>query len=249
MLVDSTLEARHRAEGELRLWAQNALLNAEAWHHFIRGENGEVRFSQTQLKVYEEEREKLARKIYKGTLSKIVLASNKQNWLTPPYFLDLVRSLGPIALDPCANPLSFVFAWWSFFGPPNHIDGMNVRWIIPEGTVCFVNPPYGRSLSLWTAKMAAEGTSVIVQANAHLIALIPARTGTGYWEQYIWPFADAVCFWHGGIQHPSRMCFYDLDGRPADAGATFDAAVIYFGKQRDKFKEVFSPYGTVQLVN
>jgi hypothetical protein len=97
--------------------------------------------------------------------------------------------------------------------------------------------------------MAADGPTIITNANANLISLIPARTGTGYWEQYIWPFADAVCFWHGGTQHPSRMCFYGLDGRPADQGATFDAAVVYFGKQRERFKSVFESYGTVQLCN
>jgi len=180
---------------------------------------------------------------------KVTLSSAKQDWLTPPYFLDIVRQLGPIALDPCANPLSFVKAWWSFYGGPNHVDGLAQRWFIPENTVCFVNPPYGRTLHLWAAKMASEGSSIIRDAGAHEVSLIPARTGTGYWEKYIWPFADAVCFWHGGHQYPARMCFYGLDGRPADTGATFDAAVVYFGKQRERFKEIFTPYGTVQLVN
>jgi hypothetical protein len=142
-----------------------------------------------------------------------------------------------------------VHAWWSFYGPPNHCDGLSERWYVPEQTVCFVNPPYGRTLHLWTAKMAQEGSTVIADANAHLIALIPSRTGTGYWDQYIWPFVDAVCFWSGGTKHPSRMCFYDLNGRPATTGATFDAAVLYFGKQRERFKAEFEAYGTVQLVN
>lgn len=181
-------------------------------------------------------------------ITKVTLSSAKQDWLTPPYFLDLVRQVGPIALDPCANPMSFVRAWWSFYGC-NHVDGLSVRWVIPENTVCFVNPPYGRTLHLWAAKMASEGSSVIRDAGAHEIALIPARTGTGYWEQFIWPFADAVCFWSGGNQHPSRMCFYTLDGRPAETGATFDAAVVYFGKNRNRFKEVFESYGTIQFVN
>lgn len=181
-------------------------------------------------------------------VTKVTLSSAKQDWLTPPYFLDIVRTLGPIAMDPCANPQSFVRAWWQFFGP-GHIDGLDVRWYIPENTVCFVNPPYGRALHLWAAKMAAEGSSIIHAADAHLVALIPARTGTGYWERFLWPFADAVCFWHGGTSHPSRMCFYGLDGRPADTGATFDAAVVYFGKRRERFRDVFAPYGTVQFVN
>ena len=180
---------------------------------------------------------------------KVTLGSDKQDWLTPPYFLDMVRRLGPIALDPSANWQSFVRAWLSCYGPENHIDGLSFRWFIPENTVCFVNPPYGRALTLWANKMATDGSTIISEGNAHLVALIPARTGTGYWEKYIWPFADAVCFWHGGTLYPSRMCFYGLDGRPSPQGATFDAAVIYFGKQRDRFKEIFESVGTVQLIN
>jgi len=193
------------------------------------------------------EKKKFLAQIYSHT-TKVTLSSAKQDWLTPPYFLDIVRQMGPISLDPCANPQSFVRAWVSYYGS-NHIDGLSTRWYTPENTVCFVNPPYGRSLAIWAQKMASEGSSIIRDAGGHEVVLIPARTGTGYWERYIWPFADAVCFWHGGSKHPARMCFYSLDGRPADIGATFDAAVIYFGKQRDKFKDVFAPYGTVQLVN
>lgn len=192
------------------------------------------------------ERKKLLNQL-QSHITKVTLSSAKQDWLTPPYFLDIVRQLGPISFDPCANPLSFVNAWQSIYYP--WADGLDLRWYIPENTVCFVNPPYGRTLHLWAAKMASEGSTIITRANGHLVALIPARTGTGYWEKYLWPFADAVCFWHGGHQHPSRMCFYGLDGRPADTGATFDAAVVYFGKQRDRFRDVFAPYGTVQLVN
>ena len=194
------------------------------------------------------ERTKFLKQIHSHGV-KVTLSSDKQNWLTPPYFLDLVRKIGPISFDPCANPLSFVHAWWSCYGPENHIDGLSFRWQIPRDTVCFVNPPYGRALALWANKMAADGSTIIHKDGAHLVALIPARTGTGYWEKFIWPFADAVCFWHGGTQHPSRMCFYNLDGRPADTGATFDAAVVYFGARRDRFKDVFDSYGTVQLVN
>lgn len=182
-------------------------------------------------------------------VTKVTLSSAKQDWLTPPYFLDIVRRFGPIALDPCGNPRSFVHAWMTYFGPPNHICGLTNSWWVPEKTVCFINPPYGRTLNLWAMRMASEYGNACSQPRGSLIALIPARTGTGYWEQFIWPFADAVCFWHGGTQYPSRMCFYDLTGRPAETGATFDAAVVYFGPQRDKFQSVFDTYGTVQLVN
>lgn len=181
-------------------------------------------------------------------VTKVTLSSAKQDWLTPPYFLDIVRRFGPIVLDPCANPSSFVNAVHSFYGPPNHICGLSNSWLVPEHTVCFVNPPYGRSLTLWAMKMASEYEAPR-EACGSLIALIPARVGTGYWERYLWPFVDAVCFWNGGTKYPSRMRFYELGGQQAELGATFDAAVVYFGSNRDKFKSVFEPFGKIQLCN
>jgi hypothetical protein len=236
---------RKTAQGIIRDWAHASLHREDASAEFdflLSGFQADKR----DLVMLHAERAKFISQLSTHTV-KVTLGSAKQDWLTPPYFLDLVRRVGPIALDPCANPRSFVNAWTSLYWP--WVDGLSVRWYVPENTVCFVNPPYGRTLHLWANKMAADGPTIITNANANLISLIPARTGTGYWEQYIWPFADAVCFWHGGTQHPSRMCFYGLDGRPADQGATFDAAVVYFGKQRERFKSVFESYGTVQLCN
>src|SRR5215831_8922269 len=49
------------------------------------------------------------------------------------------------------------------------------------GTV-FMNPPYGPSLSLWTAKAKAE----VEQENAELVVgLLPARPDTHYWHRDI----------------------------------------------------------------
>lgn len=238
---------RKQAQGIVRQWAHNVLNGEEANTLFdFRMSDADLVEKKVRALILAERAKFLSQ--ISSHVTKVTLSSAKQDWLTPPYFLDLVRRVGPISLDPCANARSFVRAWTSYYGE-NHIDGLLTRWYTPENTVCFVNPPYGRTLHMWANKMASDGSTIITNANASLISLIPARTGTGYWEKYIWPFADAVCFWHGGTLYPSRMCFYGLDGRPADTGATFDAAVVYFGKQRDKFKAVFEPFGTVQLTN
>lgn len=231
---------RKQAQNIVKEWAFETLTGVHPFDHPTPS------WSKRDQALVLHEKKKFLSQIH-SHVTKITLSSNKQDWLTPNYFIDLVRLLGPIALDPCGNPYSFVNAWTTFYGL-NHIDGLIARWFVPKDTVVWCNPPYGRTLDKWTNKMATEGEA-IAKANAHLVALIPARTGTGYWDRYIWPFADAVCFWTGGTQHPSRMCFYDLSGRPADTGATFDAAVVYFGKRRDRFQQVFGSYGNVQLVN
>lgn len=204
-------------------------------------------YSRVEQALLYAERNKLISQL-SSHVTKVTLSSAKQDWLSPPYFLDIVRQIGPIALDPCANVYSFVHAWWSFYGP-QHVDGLRNSWWVPPSTVCFVNPPYGRMLTLWAMKMASEYGQMPTRPRGSLVALVPARTGTGYWERFIWPFADAVCFWHGGTKYPSRMRFYDLSGRPAPTGATFDAAVVYFGTDRERFASVLEPFGTVQLCN
>lgn len=234
---------RKQAQSKIKEWAHQMLTSSDALRAIDALVKVEEKKNQVLLLA---EKQKLVSQIYSHAV-KITLSSTKQDWLTPPYFLNIVRRVGPIALDPCANPFSFVYAWKSFHGP-NHICGLTNSWWVPEGTVCFVNPPYGRSICDWVAKMVHEYGDT-KDNRGDLIALIPSRTGTGYWEQFIWPFADAVCFWHGGTQFPSRIKFYGLDGRPAELGATFDAAVVYFGKCRDRFASVFSEYGRVQLCN
>jgi len=57
-------------------------------------------------------------------------------------------------------------------------DGLALPWF---GTV-FMNPPYGRSLSQWTAKAKAE----VEQENACVVVgLLPARPDTVYWHRDI----------------------------------------------------------------
>jgi len=235
---------RKTAQGLVKDWVYNALLLQSAQQLF---ENVHQERSRVDQAILFAERAKFISQL-STHVTKVTLSSAKQDWLTPPWFLDIVRRFGPIALDPCANPKSFVNAWCSFYGPPNHICGLSNSWWVPQDCACFVNPPYGRKLALWAAKMASE-YGRWSRTRGSLIALIPARTGTGYWERYVWPFADAVCFWNGGSEYPSRMCFYDLTGRPATAGATFDAAVVYFGNNGNRFSSIFAPYGSIQFCN
>ena len=58
----------------------------------------------------------------------------------------------------------------------------------------FVNPPYGKQLAQWIAKAHAE----VEQRKARLVvALIPARTDTTYWQHHV----------------SGRACVHFLNGR------------------------------------
>jgi phage N-6-adenine-methyltransferase len=60
-----------------------------------------------------------------------------------------------------------------YFSP--QLDGLAQEW---DG-VCFMNPPYGRTVGAWMAKALASA-----QAGATVVALVPARTDTAWWHDY-----------------------------------------------------------------
>jgi hypothetical protein len=55
-------------------------------------------------------------------------------------------------------------------------DGLAQLWT----GVCWMNPPYGQAIGLWMKK-AYESA----QAGATVVALIPARTGSKWWQDYV----------------------------------------------------------------
>ena len=168
-------------------------------------------------------------------------ASGRDDWQTPPHVLELVRSVAPIALDPCtseSNPTGArTHVWW-----PNG-DGLAFDWASTGGLV-YVNPPYSQ-IRKWLAKCAAESTR-----GAEIIALVPARTDTRAWHESV-TTADAICFWRGRLQ------FIDAaTGKPAqvwsaakqrfvDAAAPFPSALVYWGWSSERFARVFEGRGMV----
>lgn len=84
----------------------------------------------------------------------------------------------------------------------------------------WLNPPYGRELKLWIKK-AYESTR---NNNLVVVMLIPARTDTSYWHDYVMK-AEDIRFIRG------RLKF--VGGKNS---APFPSAVIVFGKRYKKRK-------------
>ena len=116
--------------------------------------------------------------------------------------------------------------------------GTNVRkfWslgINPQGLeqrLVFVNPPYGRALKDWAAKMASE-------KHCAIIALVPARVDTAWWRTL-----DPVAW----CALAGRIRFLDSEGNEQDA-APFPSAVclLHANHLLDRFVAVFSERGPV----
>ena len=86
------------------------------------------------------------------------------------------------------------------------------------GCRVFCNPPYGRQIADWVRKGFLES-----QTPGTMVAmLIPARTDTQYWHDYILGGkADEVRFIKG------RLKFTDEDGRATDPAPFPSALVIW----------------------
>ena len=107
-------------------------------------------------------------------------SSTSENWETPKELLECLYSVfGSFSLDPCSPTSNGRIAPVRakvYYTEAD--DGLSLPWF----GVTFMNPPYGRSLSRWTAKAKAE----VEQENARVVVgLLPARPDTIYWHRDI----------------------------------------------------------------
>jgi transcriptional regulator with XRE-family HTH domain len=102
-------------------------------------------------------------------------SATSETWTTPKELLEALYSVfGGFDLDPCSptsNSRTAPVRTKVHYTETD--DGLSLPWF---GTV-FMNPPYNRSLSRWTAKVKAE----VDQGNADMvIGILPARLDTRY---------------------------------------------------------------------
>lgn len=100
-----------------------------------------------------------------------IFTSNTDLWATPQDFFDRLNEEFGFELDVCA--IAENAKCNRYYSP--EIDGLKQEW---EG-VCWMNPPYGRSIGEWVKK--AYQSSL---AGAIVVCLIPARTDTRWWHDY-----------------------------------------------------------------
>ena len=135
-----------------------------------------------------------------------MFSSKTGNWATPQDFFDKLNwRFGPFNLDPCASPQNTKCA--NFYTEPE--NGLTKDW---SGFTCFVTPPYGRGIDKWIKKAYDESR----KPHAKIVMLIPARTATKYWHNYVMK-ASEIHFVKG------RLKFGDSENC-----APFPSAVVVF---------------------
>ena len=104
-----------------------------------------------------------------------MFSSERMDWETPQDFFDKLNVEFHFTLDPCANEQNAKCK--KFYTIEQ--DGLTQSW---QGEIVFCNPPYGRELSKWVEKAYKESR----KPNTIVVMLIPARTDTKYFHQYIY---------------------------------------------------------------
>lgn len=107
-----------------------------------------------------------------------MMSSKTPEWATPQEFFDELNNEFNFTLDPCCTHENAKCAYHF----TKEEDGLSQKW---GGQTVFCNPPYGRELTKWVKKCHDEG-----QNGATVVMLIPARTDTRWFHDYIYNKAE-----------------------------------------------------------
>lgn len=121
---------------------------------------------------------------------------------TPQTFFDALHTEFNFTTDVCATVENAKCAHYF----TKEMDGLAQQW---QG-ICWMNPPYGRAISLWMQKAWRSS-----QQGATVVCLVPSRTDTAWWHDYA--MKGSIRFIRG------RLKFGD-----AKNSAPFPSAVVVF---------------------
>lgn len=191
-------------------------------------------------------------------------------FFTPSHILDAVREIGPIGLDPCADPHARVAArrsimfWpmvyellqslapmpyqWDPLDPANiarmdEIAALDI--IMGDGLREFWGVDFGEVVYVnppYGLKHNGPWAKKCAEegAQGRQIIALVPASVGAGWFKHYWK-ADAICFVDG------RIAFDHMHETSAHKGM-FDSAIPYWGTNKARFREVFSAHGKVVLL-
>ena len=142
-------------------------------------------------------------------MNQALLSSKKMDWCTPQYFFDTLNAEFNFTLDVAATKKS---AKCTMYYTPE-TDGLTRPW--NKGGAVFCNPPYGKMIGKWVRKAYEESLTGVT-----VVLLIPARTDTAYFHDYIYGKAE-IRFIRG------RLKFTDDCGQQYSSAPFPSMVVIY----------------------
>ena len=110
--------------------------------------------------------------------TKVMFSKKSDEWSTPQNFYDKLNSEFEFTLDPCATKENAKCK--NYYTESE--DGLSQNWI---GETVFCNPPYSK-IKDWAKKCYEEH----IQNGVISVMLIPARTDTKYFHNWIYNKAE-----------------------------------------------------------
>ena len=98
-------------------------------------------------------------------------SSKTDLWYTPQDFFKKYDDVYKFETDVCATDDNAKCAKYY----TEEMDGLSQEW----RDVCWMNPPYGRTIGKWMKKAYESSLS-----GAAVVCLVPARTDTNWWHDY-----------------------------------------------------------------
>lgn len=168
----------------------------------------------------------------------LIHSSKSNEWYTPALYIEAARELmGAIDLDPasCQDANDTVRAHRYF---TREEDGLVQEWCGQNrmAVSVWLNPPYGRTAgesnaALWITKLLAEYEAGHVTEAVLLVNAVTERA----WFQPLLDFP--ICFTNHRIRFQGA--------NPDDDQPTHGNAFVYLGTDPDRFKRLFSQFGTI----
>ena len=144
-------------------------------------------------------------------MNQALLTSKDQTWTTPKAFFEELNNEFKFTLDAFASDENALCE--SYFTEEQ--NSLQQDW---SGHTVFMNPPYGRMIGKCVAKAWEEA-----QKGTTVVALIPARTDTTYWHDYIFGHATDIRYIKGRLKFG--------DGKNP---APFPSAVVVWNGQTNR---------------
>jgi phage N-6-adenine-methyltransferase len=139
-------------------------------------------------------------------LNRGMFSSASDEWETPREFFDAVDAMFHFTLDVCsARDNAKCEKYYTKVD-----DALSLEW---KG-ICWMNPPYGREIALWIRK-AYESS---LEDGTVVVCLLPARTDTRWWHDYVLSRAERIWFVRGRLRFSGK------------GSAPFPSALIVFGR-------------------
>lgn len=191
-----------------------------------------------------------------------LLSSERQDWQTPPWFMDMVKEvIGDDFFDPASAPGNPTEA--SAFATPNGVHG--VGWVDtlhcgltfpwPTDVPTFINPPYGKHLNgpidpkkqiKKKGRVVGVGTGwarKIAQHPGEWLCLVPSRTSTPWWQE-LERVATKALLW-GSPELGRRIAFINPETGNEQRGSTLESTVFYHGPSIERFADAFRDHGVL----